>query len=280
MSASGSDRRDPNRKIRFQLLSDLHLEDDISTYSSFVVPARADYLFLAGDIGSLVRKSHLEPFAAWLAVQCGKFKRVFYVGGNHEFWNSARVADPVAEGTAQMRRFATQGRMRGRLVVLQNEHALLDADVNISVLGCVLWSRLRRDQPSAGEAGRPGLVGFTQARQNERFEESLQWIRDEVARIRREDPQRRILVLTHYAPTVRYSNRPDLDAAGDRWSKWQSDILGGEGVEGLGEGDVWAYGHTHYSNTFYQDEVHVISNQRGRLADEIRRFDVNKVFEM
>ncbi len=62
----------------FQLISDLHLE--MGSY--FNLKAKAPYLLLVGDIGypeSQIYKDFLKQYSK-------KFDKIFYISGNHEYY--------------------------------------------------------------------------------------------------------------------------------------------------------------------------------------------------
>jgi hypothetical protein len=63
--------------------------------------------------------------------------------------------------------------------------------------------------------------------------------------------------MTNHASTLQGSNKPDHDGRTASWSSYQTDIIAGEDVEDLGEGDVWVFGHTHYSCDFKRHGVRV-----------------------
>jgi hypothetical protein len=65
-----------------QFMSDLHLEVG-QQYATFDFTARCPYLILGGDIGRLV---DYDDYLAFLERQAGKFRRIFLVLGNHEFY--------------------------------------------------------------------------------------------------------------------------------------------------------------------------------------------------
>lgn len=82
-----------------------------------------------------------------------------------------------------------------------------------------------------------------------------------------------ILIMNHHTPTVRGTNQKAREYTGGNpdaslFSGYQADILGGEGIEGSRENDVWVFGHTHFSCDFVQDEVRVVANQRGGPSND------------
>lgn len=76
-------------KIFFQVISDIHLE----YYNSFprIIPT-SNYLCLAGDIGTISNKydKKIEKFLSYCSIH---WKKVFYVLGNHEFYQNSKFID-------------------------------------------------------------------------------------------------------------------------------------------------------------------------------------------
>jgi len=254
----------------------MELGANTTEYRSFTLDNYGcKYLLLAGDIGSVGKKTHHEPFTKWLSSTCKNYNLVFWIGGNNEF-----KGNTIAYGLETMRRFAAHPDMQGKLIVLENDrYDMTRYGYNVTILGCVLWTHILDSQPRTDGV----IKGNSKKAHNARNEESLGWIKSEVAAIRREDPKRRILVLTHHAPTGTGSSRPEQDDFNSStWSAYVNDILGGEGVRGLQPGDVWAFGHTHWSCDFESDGVRVIANQRGGPAadPQATRWGQFPVFEM
>jgi predicted phosphohydrolase len=71
-------------KIRFQVLSDIHLEKrkDNSILSH---PIKAKYLILAGDIGNPLKKNYFD----YLKFCSDQYHKVFLITGNHEYWKNS-----------------------------------------------------------------------------------------------------------------------------------------------------------------------------------------------
>lgn len=74
--------------VSFQVLSDLHLEIN-RQYLSYEIPVCAEHLILAGDIGRL---TDYEDYRNFLQKQTARFKLVFLIPGNHEFYNGTFAA--------------------------------------------------------------------------------------------------------------------------------------------------------------------------------------------
>lgn len=133
------------------------------------------------------------------------------------------------------------------------------------VLTFLEWSKIRDDAPP-GTAD--GFSGNSKTLHNLAYKLEVAFLRSAIAQTRESRPNDRIIIMTHHAPTIRGSNQPQREYKGGptssfNFSGYQNDLLGGEGMEGLREGDVWVFGHTHYSCDFMQDGVRVVANQRG-----------------
>ncbi|TVY84054.1 hypothetical protein LSUE1_G002691 [Lachnellula suecica] len=242
-------------------MSDLHLEGSQYDYD---IPRRAPYLVLAGDIGNAIRSQDIDRYEYFLGKLCARFLAVFVVLGNNEPKGSAGAPDGWTKAVKELRKMEAKSVMEGRLHFLDNNHFNF-AEYNVTIMGCTLWSRLRRDQPRAAGGDRASIKGWTMETNNANFERSYRWIKNTVPRVRG-DAKHRIVVITHHPPCFGTSEATHEQS--DRWSGYKTDILGGEGVEGLRNGDVWIHGHTHFNADIMQDQVRVYSNQKGRRAED------------
>ena len=119
--------------MRFQILSDLHLEVYKSTIPLMI--ARAPYLFLAGDIGNLSNlqsRMNLETFFSYVS---DNWERVFYITGNHEYYHSTDNKDQLDQKYLQI----TQKYPNIDFLNLQKKPIYLENE-NVEILGCTLWS--------------------------------------------------------------------------------------------------------------------------------------------
>ena len=82
-----------------------------------------------------------------------------------------------------------------------------------------------------------------------------------VADIAREEPHRRVVVMTHHAPTVEGTSDPKY-AGGPTNSAFATEMVGSV-VWRAGVVKVWMFGHTHWCCDFEREGVRVVSNQRG-----------------
>ncbi len=249
--------------VRFQVISDCHMES--GTYTALDVPndLGAKYLILAGDIENCQEASQ-PRFEKWLKIQCASFTKVFLVAGNNEHKGTS-----INNTNRFLRRLMTRPGFEGSLQFMERDKVELPQD-NITVLGCTLWSNLQAAKRRAPDTS---IQDNSAQAHNTRFRRDLDWLKDEAKIVRAENPNHCILIITHYPPTIVGSNKPEFDACRpSNWSAYQSDILGGEGIESLRAGDVWVHGHTHFTHSTYQDEVRVFANQMGRSEESIAHF--------
>ncbi|RAH48454.1 uncharacterized protein BO95DRAFT_49024 [Aspergillus brunneoviolaceus CBS 621.78] len=122
----------PPPSCTFQILSDLHLELN-QQYVSYEIPACAEHLILAGDIGRLADYEHYRDF---LQRQTDRFKAVLLILGNHEFYGLS-----IAAGLDKARQLEQEPCLHGRLIVLDRTRYDVPG-FDVSVLGCTLWSHV------------------------------------------------------------------------------------------------------------------------------------------
>lgn len=188
-----------------QYVSDIHLEfhdkqdRGLIEPSMFVKPV-APYLVLAGDIGIPELKSY-KAFLSWCS---SKWKEVFLVAGNHEFYNvRCPVKSDMGTKKEQIRRLCEP---------YPNVH-FLDCssyyipEANLRILGCTLWS----DVPEciyekaitymndARQIQYLKDVPFTPWAQSEQHAKQKQWLNQEIHKC--ELTNERCLVVTHYLPS-------------------------------------------------------------------------------
>ncbi|KAG5914283.1 hypothetical protein E4U53_004669 [Claviceps sorghi] len=262
-------------RSQVQLLSDLHLEIG-EQYSSYTFPASAPFLLLAGDIGRLI---DYDGYRQFLEAQVCRYKKVFLVLGNHEFYGLDYEA-----GVDEARRLASEPSLAERLVLLHRGR-WDDADSALTILGCTLWSAIpdqvsRLMEKNINDFHQIGA--WTVQKHNEVHAEEVAWLREQVGhenhmheQTRRTKgkaegdgdgdgetaPKRLLLVATHYAPCKVGTSRPCDDDS--PWTPaFATDLLHQRGWEGV---KVWAFGHTHHSTEFKAgpSRIRVVANQRG-----------------
>lgn len=252
-------------KMQFQVMSDLHLEMG-SQYTSFNITQRAPNLILAGDIGRLC---DYDPLKAFLIKQIKQFERVFFVLGNHEFYGVTRQ-----EGIAAAARLRQEADFRGRFTLL--DRTRVDLSPSVTILGCTLYPQI---QPSHRDVVARRLNDFhqpgnwTPERHNSEHAQDLAWLRGELENIQRAEPDRRVLVVTHYAPSLIATSKPG-DVGSDESSAFCTDVIEQQMATRAGNAKIkamikyWVFGHTHLMRTNQVvNGVRLFCNQRGYVRD-------------
>lgn len=237
--------------MRVQYASDLHLEvpprgGGTPPFASLLTPS-APYLALCGDVGRADRPEALCAFLTWCAA---RWRRVFYVPGNHEFYGEDaerwlyKPPLPPDRLIAALRDIAQRA---GPNVHLLHREAVYLPEHNVAVVGATLWSHVppaeygtastgmndyRRIAASSGVRAGPATTS--------------EWHAQDVAYIDaalREWSSASVLVLTHHLPTSalihpQYEGHPlNVCFASDCSSLLRSPVR------------AWLCGHTHTPST-------------------------------
>lgn len=259
--------------IKFQIMSDLHLETPKTraTYTDFKLEPICPNLVLLGDIGEVQHDQLFE----FLETQLLHFDRVFFLLGNHEPYG-LQYTDAVN----RVRKFAAvvererkaKGSNLGAFLLLNRNR--YDLDRRVTVLGCTLFSHITNDQT---ESVSRFVSDFAEIQEwnvdshNAAHERDLKWLNAQVSEIARNEPDRKIVIFTHYSPTKLAEanvHRHLKDAAGvgsafvtdlSQQVCWKSKLV-----------KLWAFGHTHFNCNFFDAATgkQVIANQKGYRRDE------------
>lgn len=272
---------------QIQILSDLHLETP-TAYDIYTIEPRAPFLTLLGDIGYV---KDGEGYFLFLRRQLQLFQIVFLVLGNHEPYHSSWT-----ETKARVNRFKDEinhddndlGRTTcGKLVLL--DQTRYDISPTLTVLGCTLFSRI---DPAQEERVSFGLNDFYHIRDwtTESHQEAhvadVAWLNNEVTSISTSEPDRKIIVLTHYCPSTQQSVVDPRHENSPISSGFMTD-LSDEECWRCDNVRLWAFGHTHF-NCDFQDTVtgkknkkkRVVANQRGYYFAQSAGFDSEKVIDL
>lgn len=158
-----------DRTSHFQFMPDLHLEVG-QQYTSFSFPARCQCLVLAGDIGTLC--DH-DDYLKFLEAQIAKFRHVYLVLGNHEFYGL-----DYQTGIEKARDLTGEPSLQGRATLLHHDDD--DLCPGVVILGCTLWSAIPKTAEGVVTARVKDfqkISGWTTATHNEAHREDLSWLR-------------------------------------------------------------------------------------------------------
>lgn len=252
--------------MELQILSDLHLESP-KAYDFYEIKPSAPNLALLGDIGCVCDPDYLT----FLTTQLANFRIVFHLLGNHEplgsTWDAAIKTLRSFQEQNRQERARSPGPGVGEYVLLDRDEFHLPSH-NLTVLGCTLFSDVPARSTADVSFGLNDFFrigGWTVEQHVRAHRRDVAWLNGRVAAIAREQPGRRVVVLTHHSPTVD-ARTVNPRFAGSKISSGFATDLSGEGCWESGNGVLWAFGHTHYNFGRFRDERTgkvVYSNQRG-----------------
>ncbi len=249
--------------MKIQVYSDIHLDH---LKNVFYIEPKADYLFLAGDIGHV---SH-HNFKLFFDDVSKKFKKVFYVLGNHEYYyyfGSSAVS--FRELYEKYREFFVQ---YDNVHMLKKDIAELE---EFTVLGCTLWSNadyrcehLFNDFRCINIRNGKLLRKFKIDDYNKLHQESLEWLKNNY------DPHKPTIIMTHHPTTSKYVSHPMFNSK----PAYQATFFCSEIEFNPTNKLICISGHTHYSFDFVNRDTRYISNQKGYKDEEFDTKCVDKAF--
>lgn len=263
--------------MKFVLQSDLH-----GKHQHITAPEDPDtYLILSGDIDEMYRQNrHREIIEKVTSM----YKGVFYLPGNHEYYDSN-----IYNINSKLHDLNNEF---DNLYVLLNTDYLFEEE-NILVIGSTLWSSFDNRNPLKMLEAKSGMNDFKYIRHGTIYEpwkrkllpddtanfheQTIKYLRTQIAKRRVDNPDVKVLVCTHHAP---HRNSIHANFAGNPLnSAYCTDL--DELIEEL-QVQVWTHGHMHNSFDYEVHNTRIICNPRGyedRYGTiENQDFDPNKGF--
>lgn len=255
--------------FRIQYVSDLHLElySEPPDYSTLLKPC-APYLALAGDIG---QPDQLKPFLDWVVPQ---WKKVFYITGNHEYYNFTKTTKTIKELNVEYTRITDQYENLYFLHADRPSHFL--EDENVAIVGLTLWSNVQQTsgwrkvadysniRVHAGERTVPRQLNEIHAREVTILESEIGAWSSRGAQL---------CILTHHMPS--YSLIHPRYAMSDVNSCFASNL------DALIKPPIrcWIYGHSHACGNYLVKSTMCVINARGYLDEKVPGFTPSAFFE-
>jgi predicted phosphodiesterase len=254
----------PGAKTIFQtmLMSDIHLEYDNVILPDF--PVVEPVLILAGDIG----RPDVPSLQTFLLAQCQRFEHIFYVAGNHCFYEG--------EYETRLQQLRELDNLNPRIHFLQNKSYLLPN--NVRILGTTLWSHIPPEtalriggchsdyryistvvEKKEGDnqiKTRPITVDDT----NEWHAQQHAWLLQEIKKAR--ENQEHVIIITHHAPSRRDTCSEEDEEAGT-----EDAYINDHDADCVDPVRLWVYGHTHRSTDLTVNTARVVSNQFGYAGE-------------
>jgi predicted MPP superfamily phosphohydrolase len=291
--------------IKIQFVSDIHLETHYHTSKDIfqkILKPSASYLALCGDIGFPGAQLY-EPFLKYCSEN---FKHVFYIAGNHEFYNDTKAIkylktkqfieksvseDELRRISAKFPRETPYDRVKTIREICQKYHNIhfLDKETfqipntNIIVVGCTLWSKLGMNPfmlPQFNDFQRICEDKDTLLRPktyDDWNEEHVEFLGNTLKRVQDESSDSKIIVLTHHCPTYDIIIEKYLVDDPDNMNSFfaNKDLVSpfGKNVK------AWICGHTHGCNQIKVGETIVATNTFGYEWETIDGFKPDATIE-
>jgi len=292
--------------VKIQFVSDIHLETHHNTSKSIfekILKPSAPYLALCGDIGYPGAQLY-EPFLEY----CSKnFEHVFYIAGNHEFYNDTKAIkylktkqfieksvseDELRRISARFPREPPEDRVKTIREICKkytNIH-FLDKEIfqipntDIVVVGCTLWSKLGMNPfmlPQFNDFQRICEDKDTLLRPrtyDDWNEEHVEFLGNTLTKIQNESPDLKVVVLTHHCPTydiiIEKYSVDDPDNMNSFFANKDLVSPFGKNVK------AWICGHTHGCKTIDVNGTIVATNTFGYEWETIDGFKNDAILEI
>lgn len=229
-----------------QFMSDLHLE---RTNYNHDISQAASHLALVGDIG---RFSDFDGYVAFLEKQCQQFDKVFLIAGNNEFYGSSH-----REGVDAAQRLIDMPSLRGKLAFLNRNR--FDLTGSIIVLGCTLHSHIEPEHTQLNKDFER-IKEWTITDHNEEHGLDLKWLQASLQQIADTEPDKRVIILTHYAPSFQNTCHPMHENNAVSQCFCSDTLEAFKGWRGSEQVTNWIFGHTHWNTRFKFGNTVVQSN--------------------
>lgn len=258
--------------MKIQYASDLHLEfyERAKTWEPILIPIPDSILVLAGDIGNPSR----SLFKQFLEYCSHNWKSVYYVAGNHEFYNK----DP-GPGTrkwfipetidARLESIEKICREFENVHFLNRNAAMLDEKTIL--LGATLWSSPTEDTAAAmNDTSRIWLTRDKKmhaADMCEMNEKDKSWLREHISAAT--ILGYKIIVVTHYLPS------PDVTIDKYMLPEYAPMISGFANFDmnDLFEYvSIWICGHTHGCKTVKVNKTTITTNTLGYPGEGVEGY--------
>lgn len=247
--------------MKIRLVSDLHNE-----FSVYNLPVMEDeheqVLILSGDIGVGSASEREHTMVKFLEAMSYRFKQVFYILGNHEFYKMemGKVIYSLYDEIEWMHN-----------VCLIND-SIFEFEGYIFV-GGTLWTDLKEADPLVMMEAKRNMNDYFVIKYNKNGQYSRLYpeitvqkhykTRDYIFHIASEHRDKKVVVMTHHAPSYRsidprYKNSNlDMVMNYNYFSDLDDKIMNNENII------LWTHGHTHCNFDYNIDNCRVLCNPRG-----------------
>lgn len=254
--------------MKFQLVSDLHLEHAIEYQLPVAEDQKDIVLFLAGDICEYDKLFVLFRF---LKDVCARFKNVIYIAGNHEYYHGHI---PNSRNNFIER---AKKELPENFIFLHNEMVQLD---DVSIIGTTLWTDYDKANPIAMNYGERFITDYSLIKFGnyellraiitvEEHKNSIEFLKKSF-----KEMGNKSIVMTHHAPCYK--------SISEQWAGHPANPVFVSDLSELiheGKPNFWLHGHCHSSFKYDIYDTRVICNPRGYPYKGTSRIENNEYDE-
>lgn len=251
--------------MKIQYISDIHLEylerSDIETLTTSLT-SRGEVLILGGDIGDPRQTD--SRYRCFLESVCSKFKKVFVIAGNHEFYHSQ-----IDMNKAKIRKICCE---IPNISFLDNS---VEDYEGYRWIGSTQWSQI--GSPDCSSNDFKNIENLDYEAYNRMHLDSVTFLNHELKTATQLNLK--AIVITHHVPiyalTVpKFSTDSDKDRS--QWCHGNLDDLVQE-YNGIIKG--WFYGHLHTRSVQLHHGVHFFCNPIGKKGENTYS-DINVICDI
>ena len=249
--------------LNLQIVSDLHIEfnnNDFHDPLNYITPS-CDILVMAGDIGNLYQYEQLKDF---VNKTCKLFKTVIYVPGNWEFYKLPNYS--VISFNKLLNKLFLLKKYNNNLHILNKNSLFIN---NICIIGCTLWSNLKINFIDYFIR----IHGVDSNLYIDKHNQDLTYIKNMINFCNQNNYT--LVVITHHTPSYKTlsnykkNNLSSLYASNLNYLLYKNYI------------HTWICGHTHKNFDFFSNNnTRIVSNQKGKIKDNIKNFKKNFIIKI
>ena len=250
-----------SKKILIQVYSDIHIE----LWNKLpVLPIKAKYLFLAGDMCTL---NH--PLFYPLFDYCSSnWEKVFYTPGNHEYYSAKKNYNELL--------FEYKYKLNERyknVYFLDNEFVALNEEIN--VYGSTFWTKSPFSRTNEAKMSINDYNNISYFNQNRRYPVNL-----DISYVNKlsetaynsldkylNETNKKTIIMTHFPPLRSGTSDPKYlhqERTINSYFSWPNETIDNLNLNNI---PMWISGHTHWSYNFTKNNCNFIGNQLGYKSE-------------
>ena len=257
------------KKLSIQIFSDLHLE---AWNKLPELPVNSKYLFLAGDICTLIHPL-FYPFFDYCS---SKWEKVFYTPGNHEFYVKRKNYNELSFEYKQK-----LSEKYKNVFYLDNEYISLDENTN--VYGTTFWTvpPFKSTQDAKMYINDYHWITYFNKNKNKVVDLDINYVKElsnnSVDKLKNylDETKKDTIVMTHFPPLTTYTSHikhlREKNIASLYFS-WPDETIKKFNLNSV---SCWISGHTHWTYDFEKDGSRFIANQLG-YKNEVADAGINE----